>query len=398
MVNIFCRYRNAFLLDQESYDAGDYFFTRLIISFLIAKRRAYAWRFCLLGVPDNYLYLTIDPMSKRIIYITFPVLLLAGIYFLGPEPSRPVWDTSFPAGPQQANDLEKYVAQNESRHKVKPDNEARIVWADSTHAKTEYSVVYLHGFSASQGEGDPVHKDFARKFGCNLYLARLADHGIDTSEQLLAWTPDRCWASAKEALAIGKALGEKVIVMGTSTGATMGLMLAAEYPGDVYALINLSPNIRVFHPLAFIANDPWGTQIARMVVHDKYYVSKPKPGQDFSLHCKYWNQRYRLEAIGQLQELLEDKMTPATFGRVRQPSLSLYYYKNEAEQDSVVRVRDIIEMNQYLGTPDSLKTILPIPGAGDHVMGSFVKGKDIPAVEAAIDQFAVEKLRLRKHE
>ena len=35
------------------------------------------------------------------------------------------------------------------------------------------SVVYLHGFSASQEEGDPVHYDFAQKFGCNLFLAAL---------------------------------------------------------------------------------------------------------------------------------------------------------------------------------------------------------------------------------
>ena len=41
---------------------------------------------------------------------------------------------------------------------------------DSLKEKTEYAVVYLHGFSASQEEGDPVHYDFAKKFGCNLFL------------------------------------------------------------------------------------------------------------------------------------------------------------------------------------------------------------------------------------
>ncbi len=84
----------------------------------------------------------------------------------------------------------------------------------------------------------------------------MADHGIDTTEQLLYFTPDRWWKSSKEALAIGKALGDKVIIMSTSTGGTMGLLLAADYPKDIFALINMSPNIAINDPLAFVANNP----------------------------------------------------------------------------------------------------------------------------------------------
>ena len=335
-------------------------------------------------------------MSRRFILITFPILLLLGIYFLGPEPDRPVWDPAMPVVPQEPVELERYVAANESKHKVKPDNEARIIWADSSKKRTPYSVIYLHGFSASQGEGDPVHRQFARDFGCNLYLARLADHGIDTTEQLLYFTPDRWWASSKEALAIGKAIGEKVIILSTSTGGTMALVLAGEYPSEVNALINMSPNVALFHPLAFISNDPWGVQIARIVVHGNYSVAKPMPGQDQDAINRAWNDRYRLEAVSQLQEMLEDKMIPETFKKVKQPCLSLYYYKNEAEQDSTVRVRAIIEMNNELGTPDSLKAAIPIPGAGAHVLGSPLKSKDVESVQREIEKFAIEKLHLKK--
>ena len=148
-------------------------------------------------------------MSKKPIYIAFPFFLLVGIYFFGPSPSAPKYDTAMPSVPQSAVELEQYVANQESKHKLKPNNEARIIWADSSKTKTEYSVVYLHGFSASQEEGAPVHRNFAKKFKCNLYLARMADHGVDTTEQLLYFTPDRWWQSSKEALAIGKALGNK---------------------------------------------------------------------------------------------------------------------------------------------------------------------------------------------
>src|SRR4029079_9808675 len=121
-----------------------------------------------------------------------------------------------PAGTAQ---LEKYVSDHEAMHKLKPENEARIIWFnDSLKQKTEYAVVYLHGFSASQEEGDPVHYDFAQKFGCNLYLSRLDAHGIDTTEPLGNFTAEGVWNSAKQAFAIGKQLGKKVILMSTSTG------------------------------------------------------------------------------------------------------------------------------------------------------------------------------------
>lgn len=329
-------------------------------------------------------------MSKRQVLITFPILLLLGVYFLGPEPEKPKFDLVMPAIPTDPDQLESFVTENEAKHKVKPDNEARIVWLDSSRQKTEYSVVYLHGFSASQKEGDPVHKDFAKKFGCNLYLPRLSDHGIDTTEQLLYFTADRLWESAKEALAIGKAIGNKVILMSTSTGGTMALMLAAEYPDDVYALINMSPNIEINDPSAFMLNNPWGLQVARMVIGSDYQEIDYKPER-----LPYWNAKYRLESLTQLQELLEDKMNRKTFSRVTQPSLTLYYYKDEQHQDPTVKVSAILRMNEELGTPAALKEAIAIPDAGAHVIGSYLVSKDLKSVEKAINAFAEQKLGLK---
>ena len=279
--------------------------------------------------------------TKRLIKISFPIILLLGIYFLGPSPDKPVYSKVMPAVPDDADALEKYIADQEVKHKIKPNNEARIIWFDSSHQKTPYSVVYLHGFSASQAEGDPTHRRFAKEFGCNLFLSRLADHGIDTTEALLQFTPDRVWESAKEALAIGKKLGDKVILLSTSTGGTLALMLAAEYPQDVFALINLSPNIAINDGAAFILNDPWGLQIARMVMGGNYRVTDASEE-----HAKYWNKKYRLESLTQLEELVESSMTDKTFKGVTQPSLTLYYYKNEEEQDPQVKVSAMLTMNE----------------------------------------------------
>jgi pimeloyl-ACP methyl ester carboxylesterase len=330
-------------------------------------------------------------VSKRFIRISFPILLLAGVYFLGPEPDKPTYSLTLPDVPAGSDNLEKYVSSQESKHKIKPDNEARIVWNDSSKQKTEYAVVYLHGFSASRMEGDPIHRRFAKEFGCNLYLARLADHGIDTTEALLLYTPDRSWESAKEALEIGKRLGNKIILMSTSTGGTLALKLAAEYPEEVYALINLSPNIALRNGAAFIANDPWGLQIARLVIGGKYNITNAT-GEE----SKYWNSKYRLEAVSQLEELLETTMTKKLFERIKQPSLTLYYYKSEEEQDPQVKVSAMLTMNEQLATPGDLKVAVSIPTAGAHVLGSSLISKDIEGVYREIEKFTIEKLKLKK--
>jgi hypothetical protein len=72
---------------------------------------------------------------------------------------------------------------------------------------------------------------------------------------------------------------------------------------------------------------------------------------------------------------------------VKQPSLVMYYYKDEVHQDSVVRVDAIKDMFSKLGTPDNQKKAVAMPNAGDHVMGSFIKSKDLEGVEREIENF-----------
>jgi pimeloyl-ACP methyl ester carboxylesterase len=338
----------------------------------------------------SFKYLSDMKKLKIVIGILFFVVV---VYLTGSKPSTPIFDSSLPLVPTEPASLEAYIQQQEAKHKLKNDNEARIVWAnDSLKQKTDYSVVYLHGFSASQEEGDPVHERFASQFGCNLYLARLADHGIDTTETLINFTADRIWSSAKEALVIGRQLGQKVILISTSTGGTLALKLAAEYPERVHALINLSPNIRINNPAAFLLNDPWGLQIARMVMGGKYNNT------DISIESErwqYWNGKYRLEATVQLQELIETTMTSGTFKKVTQPSLTLYYYKNEEEQDPQVKVSAMLEMNEQLATPDSLKFAIAVPTAGAHVLGGSMVSKDVQSVYKEMEKFALNTLKLK---
>jgi esterase/lipase len=327
---------------------------------------------------------------KFLKWLSIFLLLLIIVYFFGPQPPTPEYSNTLPTVQAEAAQLEKYIAEHEAKHKIKPDNEARILWFnDSTKEKTEYAVVYLHGFSASQEEGDPVHKEFAKKFGYNLYLSRLADHGIDTTEPLANFTAGRIWNSALEAYAIGKQIGKKVILISTSTGGTLALKLCAEYP-EIAANIMLSPNIAINDPNAWLLNNHWGLQIAHLVT-GKHRVA----GDTTALYAQYWNNRYVTSSLVQLEELLESTMKESTFQKVKQPSLMLYYFKDKENQDDVVKVSAMKRMFAQLGTAENLKKQVTLPNTGDHVLGSPIKSKDVKSVQEECEKFAVEILGLK---
>jgi esterase/lipase len=309
------------------------------------------------------------------------LIILSVLYFIGPHPSKPNFNQELPNIPNQIN-LDSFVQAQEKMHKLKPNNEAKIIWADSTHQPTEYAIVYLHGFSASQMEGAPVHENIAKAFHCNLYLARLAEHGIDTTEDLINLTAENYWESAKQAYAIGKKLGKKVILMSTSTGGTLSLQLAASYP-EIAGLVMYSPNIEINNSAAPLLNNPWGLQIARLVKGGNYANIQYKNSE----YPKYWNTHYRLESTVELQNLLEATMTQELFAKVHQPCLALYYYKDEANQDNVVKVSAIHKMMLEIATPDSLKKSIAIPNAASHVLASPIVSKDIASAEKETKQF-----------
>ena len=328
-------------------------------------------------------------MNKKRWWI-FTLLVLIIIYLMGPRPSQPVYDKNLPEVPP-APELDSFISKKESAHKLRPDNQARIVWVnDSAKKNTEYAILYLHGFSASQGEGDPLHKRIAQKYGCNLYLPRLAEHGIDTTEKLVNLTADKLWESAKESYSIASKLGKKVIIIGSSTGASLALMLAASYP-EIYSLILLSPNIEIFDGTAWILNNPWGYHVARIVNGSDYIISKDtRP-----LYKQYWSYGYRLEAVVELEEMIESAMKPALFNKVTQPTLMLYYYRDKINQDSVVKVEAMQKMYKALGTPADKKRSIAVPKAGNHVIGSYIKSHDVATVEKEIEKFMDEVLKLK---
>jgi esterase/lipase len=309
-------------------------------------------------------------------------IVLASIYLMGPIPKAEKVDNyllpipdSLPGGDKPAG--------------LKKNNEARIVWADSIGRQTEYSIVYLHGFSASPMEADPIHINIANAYACNLYLARYKGHGIDNADAFEKLSPKDLVQSAKEAIAIGKKIGKKVILMSCSTGGALALYLSANDP-EIAANILFSPNIALADPNSAILTGPWGLQLGRFVMGGKYREWKPESDSV----AQYWTSKYRVEGIIALKQLLNMTMKSEIFAKVKQPVFMGYYYKNEKEQDQTVSVAAMLSMFEKLGTPVDKKVKKAFPDAGVHVICSKWQSKDLKNLELSVREFMEKTLGL----
>ncbi|UAJ13294.1 alpha/beta hydrolase [Aquirufa lenticrescens] len=327
---------------------------------------------------------------KKILVV---IILLIGAYFVGPKPEAPVLtpSASWTDVPDSVNQIDCYIAFKESKMVLKPGNEARIVWADSAQPKkTKIVFMYVHGFSASPMEGDPLHREVAKKFGANLLLARVAGHGVPDSDSTYATvTADEYYQSVENYYAIAKKLGDEVVVLGTSFGGAMSLVLAANHP-EIKALMLYGPCIAIKDPNATLLDNPWGLQMAHLITGSDYRdipVMAPRHAENWSLH-------YRLEGVVAVQNFLTHAMNKEVFEKVKMPVFLGYYYKDEEHQDNVVSVDAMKVMFEQLGTPASLKKSEAFPNSGNHVITSNLLGKLTDKPIASSEAFLRDVVKL----
>ena len=101
--------------------------------------------------------------------------------------------------------------------------------------------------------------------------------------------------------------------MGTSTGGTLALKLAADFPEMVYGLILYSPNVRIKQKASVLLSKPWGLQIARLNFGGDFRVLDDDPSGEI---CKYWYCRYRAEGPVFLQQLVDVTMRDDVFAKL----------------------------------------------------------------------------------
>ena len=103
-------------------------------------------------------------------------LVLVGWYTKPPPVMLPGGATVVPI-----DQLDSMLAQDEasadSRWGLIDGTEKRILWYGEPATVTPFSVVYLHGFSATRQEVAPAAEHVAAAIGANLFETRLTAHG-----------------------------------------------------------------------------------------------------------------------------------------------------------------------------------------------------------------------------
>ena len=284
-------------------------------------------------------------------------------------------------------ELEEVVNTQEGQIKdIKKDNNASISWGQKPYEKTDLSFVYLHGFGASKMEAQPVIGHLADQFKANVYYARLKGHGRNSVKGYKELTKENYIKSADKAYQIGNRLGDKVVLISTSTGGTLSLSLAKKYK-DIAGLIMYSPFVGLKNPMmAQITTEKGKAQFKKMIGGEVRHMDRPDD------EAKYWSTDYHINAYVALIDLVQTEMNKGTFQEIKAPVFLGYYYKNEEEQDQVVSVQAMRDMFRQLSTPGELKTKKAFPQTGNHVIASDLRSANWQGVEEASLQFITDKI------
>lgn len=304
---------------------------------------------------------------KIIVKSVSVILLLCAFSFLAAYlslPSKPQ-ALKFEFDPKSvAGDLDKYVKISEAKIPgLLPDVHKRIIWANSEKTVTPISIVYIHGYSSTSEETRPLPDLVAQHFNANLYFTRLAGHG-QVSGKLLKVSASDWVYDVQEALAIGKRIGQKTIVICTSTGGTLiaSTLANKDLDDSADAVVLISPNFGM-----------QGFAVPFMTLPLSYHWAPKLFGltQVFKplspLHEKYWSLTQPTTNIIEVANLVEFA-TGVHFEDINTPAL--FYY---SDKDKVVNSKETQKVAQRWG--GETDTIIVKLSKSDDPSSHVIAGK-----------------------
>lgn len=301
-------------------------------------------------------------MFRKIAWSLAAIVLAATIVFaLGPR--TPV-DTTITFDPAAiGSDPEAWLAAEEAKVEIHDNLQKEIVWAfPQSKAKTPFSVVYIHGFSAAKAEVRPLPDMIASSLGANLFYTRLTGHGQDGAALATASVND--WINDfAEALAIGEAIGEKVIIISTSTGGglvTWGAVQPHLYD-RVSRVVLISPNYGVQASGSFLLTLPRAKQLAELVAGKERSWEPVNAAQ-----AKNWTTSYPTAAVLPMAELT--KLAANTI--VEKASVPALFVISD--KDRVVRPEVTRLIEARWGGPHALIVLEKTGDPSNHVIAGDI--------------------------
>ncbi|MBE1283186.1 MAG: alpha/beta fold hydrolase [Rhodobacteraceae bacterium] len=279
--------------------------------------------------------------------------------------------------------VQVYFESIESRFDdITPGVEKRVVWAGQQETRTPISVLYVHGFSATSEEIRPVPDEIASTLGANLVYTRLTGHGRPGAAMVEA-TPNAWMQDLAEALAAARHVGDRVVVISTSTGGTLSAAAAldSDLSRDVAAMIFVSPNFGVNDPLDFMLTWPASRWWLPIVMGGERSFDSDDPDQN-----TYWTRSYSWEAVVPMAALVQE-VAVQDFGAANIPALFWF-----SMDDQVVRPEETVRIADRWGGPAEVVNVTMGPGddPSSHVIAGRIvsPGQTVPAVAGMLDWLA----------
>ena len=307
--------------------------------------------------------------------------LSLGIWLFGArEPVRLTisHDHSEAQNQMQIAGLDAYLAAREGRFDdIIEGVEKQIIWAGEAGVKTPISIIYLHGFTATSKEIRPVPDRLAAGLGANLYLGRFAGHGrapMAMAEATVAqWMDD-----IGDAVEIGGQIGDKVIILATSTGGTLAAAAALDTAAmeKIAGIIFISPNFAIQSRAASLLTWPFARQWVPLVV-GPWQKGNPRNEQ----HARYWTIDYPTTALMPMAAIVA-AVDAQSFADVQIPAL--FYYSLE---DQVVVPEKTAAFAKSWGGPAT--TIIARMTAADDKFAHIIAGDIVSPnqTQAAVAHF-----------
>ena len=306
------------------------------------------------------------------------IMLCLLLYMLGP---RRIADTeiAFDAA-TIGDDPAAYLAQREAQVPgIRDGLQKEIVWAyPNSRARTPLAIVYVHGFSASKGEVRPLPDLVAAELGANLFYTRFTGHGQDGAA-LGAATASQWIEDFAEALAIGRAIGERVVIMATSTGGGLAVWAATrpDLMENIAAMVLVSPNLRIQDTGSSLLTGPWGREIAGLVAG-----AEQRADPENELHSRFWTLTYPTGVAAEVAAIAElGREAPVEQAKV--PALFII-----SDADPVVDPKTTREIAARWGAPHRLEVVTD--AGNDHVLAGDARS---PATTQRLAEQAVAFIR-----
>ena len=308
--------------------------------------------------------------------------LLAAAWCLGPRNNfGSAVPSPRPLPPTDIAQLADWIQTSEATFSdIKPGNAKGIVWAGAAAQRTPWAVVYLHGFSASRLETAPRADQVAKQLGANAFHTRLSGHGRASASAMGEASVQDWMADTLEAVQIGQALGERVLLISCSTGATLATWLdTSAQAGRVTAHAFISPNFGLKDRRSEIVNMPWGQSIA-LLVEGKTRNWKPQSEPE----AMAWTSSYPTRAIFPMMALVKH-VRESDLSLFQTPVLVLY-----SERDQTVEPTETQAAFTRLGSVrKSMEPVGYSKSVGQHVLAGTIKD---PAAVAPMAQSIVQWL------